>query len=272
MKPKAWYILLMLTALLAGQLLISCDEKGTEPEDALNVSNNNPHCGLVAGFVRSSEGEGLEDVTVSIFPASSARAQGVRGSEALSQFLNYPNPFTSDTYFIYYLVGPEAHTMKISIYNLYQELQREFTGAPTAEGANKFYFDGLDLQEEALPDGLYPCEVLVFFPEDTASARIALSKNVNITADGGLQSYRVTTKSNGKYVIADVPMNILLQATTTFSPEDTLYYPGNWPYVETLWELSDHFVVSASKQGYDAVEDTVILTEGLVTRNDFTLR
>lgn len=272
MRPKAWHIPLVLAALLIGPLLISCQEKGTEPKDELNVSNDNPHCGLVAGFVRNSAGQGVEGATVSISPAASAPARGTHAPKSLASFLNYPNPFTSDTYFIYYLSDEEALTVRISLFDLHQELQREFTDAPAAKGANKLYFDGLDNQQELLPNGLYPCEILVQSAGGTDSLRIALAKNVNIASEGGLQSYTATTESDGKYVIANVPLNILLQTTTTFAPEDSLVYPVNWPYVETLWEVTDRFGVSARKEGYAAAEDTVTLTPGRVTRVDFSLK
>jgi len=272
MRPKAWHILLSLIALLVGPLLMGCGKKGTEPEDELNVSNTNPHCGLVAGFVRNSGGENLEGATVSISPAPPARIQGAQRSEFLSSFMNYPNPFTSDTYFTYRLDVEAVQMVRIFVYNLRRELLREFPNAPTTKGPNKLYFDGLDLQGEVLPNGLYPCEVLALSEGDTARARIALSKSINIASQGGLQSYTVTTQSNGKYVSADVPLNILLQTTNVFSPQDTLSYPGNWPYAETTWELTHRFVISATKEGYAAAVDTATLTAGRVTRVDFTLK
>lgn len=186
--------------------------------------------------------------------------------------MNYPNPFVSDTYFTYFISGTAAQTVRISIYNLHQQLLRQFPNAPTASGPNMLHFNGLDDQEEVLPDGLYPCEVMALTDGDTATARIALSKNVNISSEGGLQSYKVTTPSNGKYVIEDVLLNILLQTTTTMSPSDTLMYPVNWPSIEILWELTDLFEVSASKEGYSTDVDTVALTAGRVTRVDFTLK
>ncbi|MCK4273105.1 hypothetical protein KAX22_10650, partial [bacterium] len=82
----------------------------------------------------------------------------------------------------------------------------------------------------------------------------------------------VSTPSSGKYVIEDVPLNILLHNTIVVAPLHPISYPDNWPYSEATWELTDRFIVSASKQGYTAAVDTVTLTEGQVTRLDFTLQ
>ncbi len=272
MKPKTWPTTLVLAALLLGFLLMGCNDKGTGPEDGLNVSNSNQYCGLVAGFVKNSTGANLEGVTVCISPAPSARIQAAAESQSLSGFMNYPNPFTSDTYLTYFLGTQTAQSVSISIYDLRHDLQQEFLDASTAQGPNKIYFNGQDLQDSVLVDDLYPCEITAVFSGDTTTVKIALSKGINIASEGGLQSYTVSTPSGGKYIIEDVPLNILLHNTIVLAPLDTISYPGNWPYSEATWELTDRFIISASKQGYTAAVDTVTLTEGQVTRLDFTLQ
>jgi hypothetical protein len=271
MRAKRWLAFQLIFALILALSLTACDEKASQPEDGLNVTNENAHCGLVAGFVRDAAGQNLRGASVSISPLPSARVQATSEATSISSFINYPNPFTMDTHFAYFLIGAGPHTVHISIYNLHQELQREFSDAPGAEGPNKLHFDGLDLEEEALVDGLYPCEVRVQSGGDTDSVRFALSKNINISDMGGLQSYNTSTPSDGKYVIADLPLDIRLLATINYDPEDTLEYPSNWPYIETGWTITDRFLVSASKNGYITESDTVTLTAGSVTRKDFTL-
>ena len=263
MKPKSC-ILFAFVVLLLSTLLIGCDDKATEPENGLDVTNTNPYCGMVAGFVKNSNGKDLGGARVSITTIEPIPPPGTQHM--------YPNPFSTYTYFTYYLANGPAQSVQISVYNLQRELMREFPNAPTAEGPNKVYFDGLDTQGEILPNGLYPCEILVLFSGDTSSTRIALSKNVDIAGEGGLQSYTVTTQSDGKYVIANVPLNILLHSTTVMAPLDSIFYPGNWPYPETSWELTDHFEISASKEGYATATNTIHLVEGQVTRVDFTLQ
>ena len=272
MKPKTWPTTLVLAALLPGLLLVGCNDKGTGPEDGLNVSNNNQYCGLVAGFVKNSTGANLEGVTVCISPAPSARIQAAAESQSLSGFMNYPNPFTSDTYLTYFLGTETTQSVSISIYDLRHDLRQEFLDASTAQGPNKIYFNGQDLQDSVLVDGLYPCEITAVFSGDTTTVKIALSKGINIASEGGLQSYTVSTPSGGKYIIEDVPLNILLHNTIVVAPLHPISYPDNWPYSEATWELTDRFIVSASKQGYTAAVDTVTLTEGQVTRLDFTLQ
>ena len=119
MRAKRWLVLQLLFLLSAGMLLTTCDDKASEPEDGLNVSNDNPHCGLIAGFVRDASGEKLRGASISISPLPAARVQGTRQMASLSSFLNYPNPFAAHTYFAYYLNGAGPHTIQISIYNLH---------------------------------------------------------------------------------------------------------------------------------------------------------
>jgi hypothetical protein len=275
MRLRAWPLARALIALLGVYLLLNCGEKSTQPEDELNVSNDNPFCGLVAGFVRDSSGEGLQGVTVCITPVPPARVQSTQGIELLQSFMNYPNPFSSHTYFTYFLIDHQVQGVRISIYNLRHELVRQFLDAPTSLGPhhpNKLYFDALDQQGEILPDGLYPCEALVLSPEDTASTQVALAKGINVPSEGELQSYMVTTQSDGKYVIADVLLNILLRITNVVAPEDSINYPENWPYAERDLEIGEQFILQASSTGYAAATDTVTLAAGQVTRADFTLR
>jgi len=272
MRVKILFIFLASAFLMAFVVFMACEKKTTQPSDEFDVTNDNAHCGLVGGFVRRASGENLEEATVSIAPAPAVRLSPAPNLTSLSSFLNYPNPFTSDTYFAYRLSGAGPHTVTIAIYNLHHELQRTFSEAPALEGANQLLFDGLDDEETPLPQGLYPCHVVVQWPDGADSLWIYLSKGINISDEGGLTSYTTSTLSDGKYVISDVPLNIALQTTTTFAPDQPIEYPANWPYVETSWTLHDRFVVTASKTGYTTVRDTVALGPGAVTRLDFALQ
>jgi hypothetical protein len=267
---RAWgAIVLVMSTLL---FMATCDKNATEPEETFDVTNDNEFCGMVAGYIRSSAGTGLSNARISISPAPATRLGDLSSREALSDFINYPNPFTMDTYFAYYLTGTDEHTMTISVYDLQCTLLRRFAEAPGTQGAHLIYFDGLDDQNEPLPEGLILCEVVAQGAGGTDSLGIALAKGINISDQGGLESYTVTTASDGKYIIGDVPLNIRLLQTATFTPQQELTYPENWPYVETGWTLTDRFLVSASKTGYTTVNDTVTLSPGGVTRQDFTLR
>jgi hypothetical protein len=271
-RTNVWHIPLLAAVLLAAAVLLTCDEKTTAPEEGLNVTNENPHCGLVAGFVKDASGENLSTATVSIFPASPSRAQNATGTMNLSGFMNYPNPFTSDTHITYRLDAPSSQSVNIAVYDLHHQLLRALHDAPTAQGSHKVHFDGCDSQDSTLANGLYPCDLVVTYPGGRDSVRIILSKGVNIDSEGGLQSYTTSSSSDGKYVIADIPLHMMLQATNILAPRDTIHYPENWPYVTAGWTLTDRFVVSASKVGYGTAIDTVTLIAGQVVRTDFTLR
>jgi hypothetical protein len=270
MNHRAWLLFLpALIGLFFGAA--GCNDKATEPKETFDVTNDNEHCGLVAGYVRDAAGAALSGAAVSISPAPAGRSESAPKTGSLSSFVNFPNPMISDTYFAYYLLGSEQHTVTISVYDLHEGLQRRFSNAPHEEGPNLLYFDGLDEQEEELPEGLYPCEVVIQYGQQTDSLRMAISKGVNISDEGGLHSYTVTTSSDGKYIIADVPLHLKLQTTTTFAPDQNLHYPQNWPYVEIGWNVTDRFIVSATKSGYAAVRDTIDLGSGSVSRLDLTL-
>jgi hypothetical protein len=253
-------------------LMAACDENATEPEETFDVTNDNEHCGLAAGYIVNASGEGLPNARVSISPVPGARSKGLSADASLSSFINYPNPFTTDTYFAYYLTGTEEHTVSIRVYDLHQNLLRQFEGVPGTEGAHLFYFDGLDDQEESLPNGLMPCEIVSQHPGGTDSLYIALAKGINISDQGGLESYSVGTGADGLYIIDDLPLEIRLMQTTTFAPQAELVYPENWPYTEVEWVLSNRFIVLASKPGYTAAGDTVTLSPGGVSRLDLTLQ
>ena len=89
--------------------------------------------------MKNSTGANLEGVTVCISPAPSARIQAAAESQSLSGFMNYPNPFTSDTYLTYFLGTQTAQSVSISIYDLRRDLQQEFLDASTAQGPNKIF-------------------------------------------------------------------------------------------------------------------------------------
>jgi|GEM_PF-1945862 len=253
-------------------LMAACDENATEPEDTFDVTNGNAHCGLVAGYIVNTSGEGLPNARVSISPAPVARLEGLSSHASMASFINYPNPFTTDTYFAYYLTGTEDHTLRIRVYDLHQNLLRQIDGATGTEGAHLVYFDGLDDQEESLPVGLMPCEIVCQHSGGTDSLRIALAKGINISDQGGLDSYSVGTGADGLYIIDDLPLNIRLMQTTTYAPQEELVYPENWPYIDIETILSNRFIVSATKPGYTAMSDTVTLSLGGVTRLDLTLQ
>jgi hypothetical protein len=270
MRAKPWHIALISASLLVAAMLLNCDEKATEPEDTLDVTNDNDFCGMVAGYVRNSSGTALSDVRISIFPVPTSLTGKSSSTSSFSYFFNYPNAFTSDTYFVYYLSGQDEHTIIISVYDLHQNLLRRIDDVPGIIGPHLLHFDGLDDQDEPLPEGLLPCEVVAQSTSETDSLRIALAKGINITDQGGLESYAVHTGSDGKYIIGDLPLHIKLLATTTFAPDEELNQ-NNWPYVEIGRTLTDRFIVSASRTGYTTASDTVTLTPGGVKRLDMTL-
>jgi len=261
-------ILLLLAILLAA----ACDEKATEPEETFDVTNENEYCGLVAGYIVNTSGEGLPNARVTISPAPDAKSGRLSAQTAMTSFVNFPNPFTTDTHFAYYLSTTEDYSIVIRVYDLHQNLLRQFDGVHGTMGAHLLYFDGHDDQEEPLPTGLMPCEVVCQYPGGTDSLRFALAKSINISDQGGLESYSVGTGADGLYIIDDLPVNMRLIQTATFAPQEDLVYPNNWPYAEIDWELTDRFIISASKTGYTAMSDTVTLNPGGVTRLDMTLR
>jgi hypothetical protein len=265
--PVAGILILVMILLTA-----ACDEKATEPEETFDVTNGNEHCGLVAGYIVNTSGEGLSNARVTISPAPAARSKEFAAYLSMASFINYPNPFTTDTYFAYYLTGTEDHSLEIRVYDLHQNLLRRFEGAPGTEGAHLFYFDGLDDRDDPLPNGLMPCEIVCQHPGGTDSMRIALAKGINISDQGGLDSYSIGTGADGLYIIDDLPLDIRLMQTTTYAPHEQLVYPENWPYIDIGTIVSNRFIVSATKPGYTAMSDTVTLSPGGVTRLDLTLR
>lgn len=86
----------------------------------------------------------------------------------ISNFLNYPNPFTSSTQFVFTLTGSTIpQVLKIQIMTITGKMVREINvrdmdGIHIGKNISKFTWDGTDQYGDALGNGLYLYRVVAF--------------------------------------------------------------------------------------------------------------
>ena len=82
----------------------------------------------------------------------------------ISNLLNYPNPFTTSTAFVFTITGNEVpQNMRIQILTITGKIVREITKdelGPIHVGRNKFKWDGTDTYGQKLGNGVYLYRVL----------------------------------------------------------------------------------------------------------------
>ncbi len=90
----------------------------------------------------------------------------VIANASISNVLNYPNPFSTQTYFVYTLTGSEAPTdFRVQIYTVSGRLVRELTQTdlgPLRVGTHRtdFPWDGTDSYGDPLANGVYLYRIL----------------------------------------------------------------------------------------------------------------
>jgi hypothetical protein len=83
---------------------------------------------------------------------------------AIENLMNYPNPFSGETHFVFEHNHPEeALDVQINIYNaagaIVKNIDQQFT--PTGSRSNEIVWDGADNQGNRLPSGVYVYRVLI---------------------------------------------------------------------------------------------------------------
>ncbi len=79
----------------------------------------------------------------------------------LMEVVNYPNPFTSDTYFTFQMLSPLGSAeVTVSIYTVTGRKIQEIRSL-AGSGFNKIYWDGLDWDGDVLANGVYLYKITV---------------------------------------------------------------------------------------------------------------
>jgi len=79
----------------------------------------------------------------------------------LEDVLNYPNPFSTDTYFTFQFQSPNGSgDVKIKIYTVTGRLIQELEGIATP-GFNRIYWDGRDRNGDILANGVYLYKIII---------------------------------------------------------------------------------------------------------------
>ncbi|MFZ0389926.1 MAG: T9SS type A sorting domain-containing protein, partial [Calditrichia bacterium] len=88
----------------------------------------------------------------------------------LTEVVNYPNPFSDNTYFTFQLNSPNGPAdVTISIYTVTGRKIREiFEPSKGQQGFNKIYWNGLDMDGDILANGIYLYKIIVEDGESTA--------------------------------------------------------------------------------------------------------
>ena len=109
----------------------------------------------------------------------------------ITEVLNYPNPFTTKTHFVFTLTGREIpEQIKIQIYTVSGKLVREIDETelgPIHIGVNKtsFAWDGTDQFGDRLANGVYLYRVISKLnKEDLQEMEIYQNKASNFFKDG----------------------------------------------------------------------------------------
>jgi len=90
----------------------------------------------------------------------------------LASVYNYPNPFSSQTYFTFELRGEHKPTeITIRIFSIAGRLIKEiqFSGGDFAIGFNKMLWDGKDQDGDPIANGLYLYKVIAKFNDKTVT-------------------------------------------------------------------------------------------------------
>lgn len=72
----------------------------------------------------------------------------------LREVMNYPNPFSRETEFTYYLTQP-AEEVSVKVFTLSGKLIRSFDDAPVAAGFNRLPWNGRDADGDEIANGVY---------------------------------------------------------------------------------------------------------------------
>jgi len=80
----------------------------------------------------------------------------------ISEVLNYPNPFSEDTLFIFEL-SHEAEEVNISIYTINGRLIKKLTNLLGFKGYNEIFYDGRDENGNPISNGVYFYKISVSF-------------------------------------------------------------------------------------------------------------
>ena len=97
----------------------------------------------------------------------------------ISEVYNYPNPFSSSTYFTFILKGEDKPSeLEIKIFTIAGRLIRDIklTSANLITNFNKIYWDGNDQDGDPIGNGVYLYKVIATFPDQTKTITQKLAK------------------------------------------------------------------------------------------------
>jgi len=80
----------------------------------------------------------------------------------LQNVVNYPNPFTTDTYFTFQTLGSTGSEILIKIYTIGGRLIKTIEGnLVNSDGFNKIHWDGRDEDGDEIANGVYPYKLII---------------------------------------------------------------------------------------------------------------
>lgn len=126
------------------------------------------HTMLVRGTDKSGNSSGDNDYRISF---------EVINQSTITDVLNYPNPFSTKTHFVFTLTGSQVPDyMKIQIMTITGKIVREITHmelGPIRVGRNltDYYWDGTDMYGDRLANGIYLYRVIAKINGETISKR-----------------------------------------------------------------------------------------------------
>jgi hypothetical protein len=97
----------------------------------------------------------------------------------ITEIFNYPNPFSSSTYFTFLLQGEDKPSdVEIKIFTIAGRLIRDIklTSDQLRTNFNKIYWDGKDEDGDPIGNGVYIYKVIATFPDDTKTITQKLAK------------------------------------------------------------------------------------------------
>ena len=97
----------------------------------------------------------------------------------ISEFYNYPNPFSSSTYFTFILKGQDKPSdLQIKIFTIAGRLIRDIklNQDQLITNFNKIYWDGNDEDGDPIGNGVYIYKVIATFPDQTKTITQKLAK------------------------------------------------------------------------------------------------
>ena len=121
-----------------------------------------------------------KDASGNFFDSTSYRVSfNVYTENNITDVYNYPNPFSSNTYFTFILQGEDKPSeIEIKIFTIAGRLIRDIqlNSSELITNFNKIYWDGKDEDGDEIGNGVYIYKVIATFPDQTKSITQKLAK------------------------------------------------------------------------------------------------